>query len=74
MTYNKMLAERVWSLLQKTPGFEKKKMFGGIVFLVNGNMACGILNDDLIVRIGPDGYDDALDTPMPGSLTQPGRS
>jgi hypothetical protein len=35
---------------RKNPGF-KKKMFGGIGFLVNGNMACGILNDDLIVRM-----------------------
>ena len=63
MAYNEMLAERVWNLLQQKPGFEKKKMFGGIGFLVNGNMACGILNDDLIVRVGPDGYVDALKYP-----------
>ena len=35
-------------------------MFGGIGFLVNGNMSCVFLNDDLIIRIGPDGYDDAV--------------
>ena len=62
MAYNEIPAERVWSLLHKTP-HKKKKMFGGIGFLVNGNMSCGILNDDLIIWIGPNGCDDALGHP-----------
>jgi TfoX/Sxy family transcriptional regulator of competence genes len=35
-------------------------MFGGLCFLLNGNMVCGILNDDLIVRVGPQNYANAL--------------
>ena len=38
-----------------------KKMFGGIGFLVKGNMACGVHKDALIVRVGPDAYQEALD-------------
>jgi TfoX/Sxy family transcriptional regulator of competence genes len=40
-----------------------KKMFGGIGFLVNGNMACGVHKDALIVRVGPEGYEKALAGP-----------
>lgn len=36
-------------------------MFGGIGFMVRGNMACGVNKDDLIVRVGPDKYQEALD-------------
>ena len=35
-------------------------MFGGVCCLLNGNMACGILNEDLIVRVGPVKYEDSL--------------
>ena len=38
-------------------------MFGGVGFLLGGNMACGVLNDDLIVRVGPDVYEESLATP-----------
>ena len=37
-------------------------MFGGVAFLLHGNMAYGILNDDLIVRIGPEAYEEALNS------------
>ncbi len=63
MSYNEKLSQRVRALLRNTPGIEGKKMFGGIGFFLHGNMACGILNDDLIIRIGPDGYEDALALP-----------
>ena len=38
----------------------RKKMFGGLAFMVNAHMACGLVGDDLMVRVGADGYDDAL--------------
>jgi TfoX/Sxy family transcriptional regulator of competence genes len=38
----------------------ERKMFGGIAFMVAGNMACGILGDELIVRVGTDDADRAL--------------
>jgi len=60
MGYDNGLAERVRILLKDKPGFSQKKMFGGVGFLLRGNMACGILNDDLIVRVGPEKYKEAL--------------
>jgi TfoX/Sxy family transcriptional regulator of competence genes len=38
-------------------------MFGGLCFLLNGNMCCGIVGDELMLRVGPEGYDDALSQP-----------
>lgn len=53
MAYNLKLAERIRSQLEGMPVVEKK-MFGGVGFLLNGNMACGVHKDDLIVRIDPE--------------------
>jgi hypothetical protein len=60
MAYNENLAQRVRAALGPVPGFEQKKMFGGVGFMVRGNMACGLHGDDLIVRVGPDRYEAAL--------------
>jgi TfoX/Sxy family transcriptional regulator of competence genes len=60
MGYDKGLAERVRALLESKPGFSERNMFGGVCFLLRGNMACGILDDDLIVRVGPEEYEEAL--------------
>ena len=38
-------------------------MFGGLAFLVNGNMAVGVVGDELMVRVGPDRYEEALRAP-----------
>jgi len=47
MAYDEGLAQRVRELLEERPGFVEKKMFGGICFLLHGNMTCGIINDNL---------------------------
>ena len=60
MAYNQALAQRVKKLLSDKPGYTEKKMFGGLGFLLHGNMACGILNDDLIVRVGLEKYEGLL--------------
>jgi len=60
MAYNKSSAERIRNEMRKNQGFVEKKMFGGVCFLLNGNMACGILNDDIIVRVGKVAYEDCL--------------
>lgn len=54
MAYNEQLAVRVRELVSETPGFAEQKMFGGLCFTVNGNMCCGVLNDDLVLRVEPD--------------------
>jgi hypothetical protein len=63
MAYDEGLAQRVRVLLEKKQGFAEKKMFGGVCFLLRGNMACGILNEDLIVRAGPENSEDLLKLP-----------
>jgi TfoX/Sxy family transcriptional regulator of competence genes len=63
MPYDTGLAQRVRELLEEEPGFDEKKMFGGRCFLLFGNMICGIINNDLIIRIGVDVYEEALKLP-----------
>ena len=60
MVYNEELAERVRCELATRTGFEERKMFGGLAFMVNTHMACGIVGDDLMVRVGKDNYESAL--------------
>lgn len=60
MAYDENLGLRISEILANVSGLEEKKMFGGIGFLVNGNMACGVHKDSLIVRVGPDNYQAAL--------------
>ena len=62
MAYDLKLAERIRSRLDKVP-FEEKKMFGGVGFLLNGNMACGVNQDNLIVRIDPEKQNTLLKRP-----------
>jgi len=64
MAYDETLAQRIRAALPDVPGLSEKKMFGGIGFLLHGNMACGVNKDDLIVRISPEA--------MAAALAQPG--
>ena len=50
MAYDEGLATRVRDVLADRPGLVEKTMFGGLAFLVHGNMACGVRGDDLMVR------------------------
>ncbi|HEU0132207.1 MAG TPA: TfoX/Sxy family protein [Mycobacteriales bacterium] len=61
MAYDETLAERVRDL---AGGLPEKKTFGGLAFLLDGNMAVGVMGDDLLVRCGPDD--------QPALLTEPG--
>jgi TfoX/Sxy family transcriptional regulator of competence genes len=63
MAFDEQLAERVWRVLEGNPGIREKHMFGGICYMLNGNMALGLVKDDLMVRVGPDAYEDMLEEP-----------
>jgi hypothetical protein len=63
MAYDKKLAKRLRDLLGDRAGVEEKEMFGGLTFTVNGNMACGVTGQALVVRVGPRGYHGALTQP-----------
>ena len=54
MAYDEGLAERIRGVLDARSDVDERKMFGGIAFLVAGNMACGVMRDDLMVRMEPD--------------------
>ena len=63
MAYDEGLATRVRDVLGDRPGLAEKKMFGGLAFLLHGNMACGVRGDDLIVRVAAEVADAAQDEP-----------
>lgn len=63
MAFDEGLAQRIRELIEEQPGFSEKRMFGGVGFMLRGNMACGVNKEDLIVRVGPDHYDEALAQP-----------
>jgi hypothetical protein len=60
MAYDEGLAERIRGVLDGRPGVSEKRMFGGIAFLVQGHMSVGIVQDKLMVRVGPESYDRLL--------------
>jgi len=74
LSYDKGLAERVREILWGNKGFAEKEMFGGICFLLYGNMACGVLKDTLIVRVGQVNYETALNRPNTRKFDFTGRS
>lgn len=73
MAYDEGLAQRIRDSLQGTPGLVEKKMFGGIGYMLHGNMACGVNKDTLIVRVGPDRYREALSRPYTRVFDMTGR-
>lgn len=60
MSYDEGLAERIRELFQDRADVEEKKMFGGLCFMVSNHMCCGIVNETLMARVGPDNYEKCL--------------
>jgi len=73
MAFNAEIADRVLKVLEGREGLTERKMFGGIAFMLNGNMCCGVTNDDLMVRVGADGLEDSLDQPHARPMDFTGR-
>jgi hypothetical protein len=73
MTYDEKLATRVRRVLPPTDNIVEKHMFGGIAFLLDGKMFCGVVNRDLLVRVGPEAYQGALDRPHARPMDFTGR-
>jgi TfoX/Sxy family transcriptional regulator of competence genes len=63
MAYDLALASRIRNVLGEGPEISEREMFGGIAFLLAGNMAVGVHKEDLMVRIDPDDQEDALAKP-----------
>jgi hypothetical protein len=63
MAYDETLADRVRAILAPEPRLSERKMFGGLAFMLDGHMCCGIIGSDLMVRLGPGGGEAALKRP-----------
>jgi hypothetical protein len=73
MAYDLALAERIRAELGEHPALTERQMFGGIGFMVGGNMAVGVIGDELMVRVGPDGHDAAMARPGAHEFDRTGR-
>ena len=73
MAFSEDLALRVRQSLGEQAGITERKMFGGLCFMVHGNMLGGVMGDEIIVRVGAEGYDDALELPHARRMDFTGR-
>lgn len=74
MAFDETLAARIRKALARKKGIEERKMFGGIVFMLKGNMLVGVWKDSLIVRLGEDQAAEALLEPHVGSFNITGKA
>ena len=73
MAYDERLAARVRALLASRADVSERKMFGGLTFMVGGNMCCGVNGDELIVRLDPGRDDEVLARPHARAMDLTGR-
>lgn len=59
MVYNEQLASKIRTMA-KRKGLTEKKMFGGMAFLLNGNLCFGVIKEDLLVRVGPERHGEVV--------------
>lgn len=74
MAYDEDLADRMRGLLPAGEPVTERRMFGGLAFMIGGHMFCGIVKDALMVRLGPDAADSALDQPHVRPMDFTGRT
>jgi TfoX/Sxy family transcriptional regulator of competence genes len=74
VAYDAHLADRIRSILNGAAEFSEKKMFGGLTFMVNGQMCCGVLKNDLVLRLTPELADAALHQPRTRPMDFTGRT
>ncbi len=73
MAYSEELADRVRAVFAGRPEVREQKMFGGLAFILRGNMACGVLGCELVVRVGRENLDEALAQPYSRPFDMTGR-
>jgi hypothetical protein len=74
MAYDERLVERIRGLLKGTANVHERRMFGGVCFTLNGNMFCGVVKDEIMVRTGPAQFYSALRTPHAREMDFTGRA
>ena len=73
MAYDERLAARIRAVLADQPALVEKKMFGGLAFMLQGHMCCGVVREELMARVGPAQYAAALGMPYARELDFTGR-
>lgn len=73
MAFDETVAARVRTALASIDGVTERKMFGGLAFLLHGHMVCGVMQGELMVRVGPAAHDDALARPHARAMDFTGR-
>lgn len=73
MAYDVELAERVRRALSGSKGVTERQMFGGLCFMLGGNMTCGLVGDTLMLRVGPAEYESCLALPHAREMDFTGR-
>ena len=73
MAYDEALAERIRTIIAARSDVTERKMFGGIAWMLGGNMACGVLGEDVLVRLAHDDADRALAEPNTRVFDMTGR-
>jgi TfoX/Sxy family transcriptional regulator of competence genes len=73
MAFDAGLAERIRGILDERHDVSEKRMFGGLAFMVRGHMAVGIVKDELMVRVGPEGYPALVREPHARAMDFTGR-
>jgi TfoX/Sxy family transcriptional regulator of competence genes len=74
VAYSEELAERVREAIDGRPGVSERKMFGGVAWMVNGNMACGVIGEDLMVRLEREDAEEAQTEEHVGPMEFTGRA
>jgi TfoX N-terminal domain len=63
MAYDEEVADRARAMLALRDSLTERKMFGGVAWMIGGNMACGVIGDEVIVRVAKEDFDRALAEP-----------
>ena len=73
MAFDENLQLKIDKAIARKRGISSKRMFGGLCYLCNGNMFCGIVGEKLMARVGPDAYDAALKEPFVSEMDFTGK-
>ena len=74
MAYDEGLAQRIREELDERLDLSEREMFGGLCFMLGGNMCCGVVGEELMVRVGPDAYAESLELPYAREMDFTGRT
>jgi len=74
MPYNEEISSRIYRLLRHRKELTGKKMFGGFAYLLHGNLCCGVRDDYLILRVGPEAYSQLIQSPHTREFAPTGKA